>query len=141
MADSEWVRKMVEKMMAILFPARLKRCPMDDLFDDTVDSWIFFFGASGQAVVQEIDEPRFWDAFRRLVPTLKEWPAPREVLDRLPSRPVQKQIESLPPVTEEKIRDDLRRFQELSKSLCGHVNAGVVTNEKQRAEGNAREKL
>lgn len=102
------------------------------------------FIASGQAATEEIDLPRFREAFRQLIgdPDLEWWPAPGQILKRLPRRPPQKKLEAPKVLSLEDRKRNLARLDELKQAVFGGkvVNKGVIPNENRRAEGIERER-
>jgi hypothetical protein len=129
-------------MITALAPLNLKNSPQADSVDKTATSWVMVFAASGQAVTEEIDLPRFRESFRRVMadPDLEWWPAPGAVLKNLPPRPRQERLEDRPTdMSAEERRGNMAKVHKLLASIGTPVNSGVQPNEKQRAEGHRRE--
>ena len=116
---------------------------MADTLPEVVEAWTLAFKASGQAVKEEIDLPRFHAAFRLVFPKLREWPAPADFLDALPSRPEQKRVAHCPPVSDEERAANLLKLRELSARLAAPLSVDPlsVPNERFRAAANERAKL
>lgn len=138
----EWIKKMTAGMMTVLMSYHLKNSPQASSVDKTANSWVLAFAASGQAVTETIDLPRFREAFRRLIgdAELEWWPAPGAILKNLPPRPRQERLEDRP--TDMSLEDrkaNMQRLQGIMARIGTPVNAGVQPNEKQRAEAHARE--
>lgn len=128
-------------MLKALRSLNLKNTPAGTTAD-TATGWIMAFTASGQAVTEEIDLPRFREAFRRLIgdADLEWWPAPGAVLKNLPPRPRQERLEDRPTdMSAEERRGNMAKVHKLLASIGTPVNAGVQPNEKQRAEAHRRE--
>jgi hypothetical protein len=100
------------------------------------------FRASRQALSQEVDLPRFREAFVRILPTLREWPAPAEILDLLPPRPPQKQITTDPEMTAEERAEGVRLLREFQLLASDLSETKAINhdhhNERARAEAHKR---
>jgi len=137
--QKDWVEEMVRGMLRMLVPLSLKRTPMADTLPDVVVAWSAAFRLSRQALSEEVDAPRFRRAFTDVYPTLREWPAPADFIERLQPRPPQKMIDTGPVITEEDRVANLRMLRDLQARLAGGV---ALTenhhNERARAEAHAR---
>jgi len=112
---------------------------MGDTLPDVATAWTAAFRLSNQALSESVDAPRFRAAFKALLPKVREWPAPAEILDLLPNRPPQRVIDEGPTVTPEQRAENLRLLRELSAGLLGtRALAHDHHNERARAEAHAR---
>ena len=128
--------------MTVLTSYNLKNSPQASSVDKTANSWVLAFAASGQAVTEEIDLPRFREAFRRLIgdADLEWWPAPGAILKNLPPRPRQERIETRPAdLSIEERQANMAKVQQIMARIGTPVNEGVQPNERQRAEAHRRE--
>lgn len=129
-------------MITALAPLNLKNSPQANSVDKTATSWVMVFAASGQAITEEIDKPRFREAFRRVMgdPEMEWWPAPGAILKNLPPRPRQERLEDRPTdMSPEDRQANMVRLQGIMARIGAPVNAGVQPNERQRAEAHAKE--
>lgn len=115
---------------------------MADTLPEVVSAWELAFRASHEAVAEKVDAPRFREAFKRVYPTLREWPAPADFLAALPPRPQRALLKELPPVSAEEREANLLRIRDLLASLSGpKAVSDNIHNERVRAAGNEREKV
>lgn len=130
-------------MLKVLRSLNLRGTPAGTTAD-TANGWIMSFTASGQAATEEIDLPRFREAFRQLIgdPDLEWWPAPGAILKRLPRRPPQKKLEAPKVLSLEERKYNLEQLEKMKKAIFGGkvVNEGVIPDERRRSEGVKRER-
>ncbi len=80
-----WVRRAVGDGLEALIALRLKNAPAEDTMEFIADIWLRAFRQ--RAFIQELDEPRIRAAFDRIFGRIREWPAPLDVIELMPSRP------------------------------------------------------
>lgn len=117
---------------------------MADTLGDVADTWALAFRASRQALSQEVDLPRFHEAFRQLLPRLREWPAPAEILELLPPRPRQRALDVVTTLSEGERAEGVRMLREFQNLALGVSGKLAITdrdhNEASRANAHARER-
>lgn len=81
-------------------------------------AYLGLFRAKSRALAwdEELDTPRLAAAFRRLTQRLSRWPAPRELMEHLPSRPKPAALPS-PPISDEQRARNRERIAEMISSL------------------------
>lgn len=123
-------------------PLCLRRTPPDALLEKSHASWVMTIRSSREALNVDIDHRRFQVALKRLLPKLREWPSPYDLLAELPPRPHIPE-RALPDVPPEKMDADLVKVRELMASIFdgGKSLTNTVHNEKARAQANARAKV
>jgi len=90
-----WVRRAVGDGLEALMALRLKNAPAEDTMEFIADIWLRAFRQ--RAFIQELDEPRIRAAFDRIFGRIREWPAPLDVIELMPSRP--ERVKLPPPET------------------------------------------
>lgn len=88
----DWISDAVMDGLSALVALRLKGAPGEDSIEFTADIWVRAFRQ--HVFIRELDEPRIRAAFDRIFGRIREWPAPLDVIERMPPRPPQK---ALPP--------------------------------------------
>lgn len=110
----QWVTDEVADGLAGLLALRLRNAPGEDLVEKTADIWEQ--AISQRVSCEQLDRLRIREGFRRIFPAVREWPAPFELLDKMPDRPKQ---ERLPPpqVSEEEHQANAARVKEMVNGL------------------------
>lgn len=85
----------------------------------TQKAWEVAFEKSNQLHVEQIDRPRVETAFTNLIPTLKQWPAPAQVIELMPRRKPVESITYDPPADADKARKVF--------SICMKLASGEIS--------------
>lgn len=86
-----WFRRTVADGLKVLVALSLPNEPALDLMPATKKLWIHLLWNCGKAWVED-DASRILEAFTRLATRVDRWPAPRQLLEVLPSRPQPKAL-------------------------------------------------
>ncbi len=109
------VRREVANGLQALLSLRLRNTPAEDMIELTADIWV---AAMGQRVsVEQLDAPRIAAGFQRLFPTVREWPAPIQVIELMPRRPPQPALTHTISAAERQANKE--RLRELSRRITG----------------------
>lgn len=111
-----WFVEVVAEGIAKLYVLRLESAPAADTLDGVEMVWVEALWYCGRQWDEELDAWRFRHAFVGLAQTLTRWPAPRTVLDHLPSRP-QRAALPKPEVSDEERARNRQRLAELMATL------------------------
>lgn len=117
---ADWIRAEIANGLQALLSLRLKNTPAEDMIELTADIWVqAFLHRLGTSTIECIDGPRIREGFRRIFGQIREWPAPIDVIERMPARPEREQLPP-PQVTPEQHRENVTRvkgmFNDLLKS-------------------------
>jgi hypothetical protein len=115
----DWVRAEVANGLQALLSLRLRNAPAEDMIELTADIWAQAFAA--RASVESLDAPRIREGFRRIFPRVREWPAPAEVLEKMPDRPPQPALPA-PRMSDEEHAAISQRFQVMIDDLSAKMN-------------------
>lgn len=83
----QWLKKTIANGFSMLVLLKLKNAPKEDEIAHTMEAW-FRVITYKKRFEQEIDEPRFNEAFIRLAQTCEWFPTPKELFEALPRRVV-----------------------------------------------------
>lgn len=113
----EWIRAEVSDGLSILVSLRLKNTPAEDMIEITAGGWFIAFSHRlGSLASAQIDAPRIREAFRKTFPQVREWPAPVDVIERLPQRPAVAALPA-PQVSEEQHRENVIKVKAMLAGL------------------------
>lgn len=84
-AAGDWLRSAIAHGLAACIVRMLPRQPAADIITLTADTW--HQALAGKLKIEELDAPRVSRGFELLLPTLTEWPQPKQLLDIMPKRP------------------------------------------------------
>lgn len=115
-APAPWFVSAVAEGIARLYVLRLESAPAADTLDGVELVWVEALWYMPVAWDEELDTPRLAAAFRRLTQRLSRWPAPRELMEHLPSRPKPAALPS-PPISDEQRARNRERIAEMMASL------------------------
>lgn len=120
---ARWIEREVARGLQGLVALRLPGAPGEDAVTLTLDIWLAALAmrTAGWAEVQ--DAPRLQAAFRALYAQCTAWPAPRQLLDALPSRAPPTALPPPPMTAEERARNRARLtalMQQISHHMTGH---------------------
>lgn len=91
----QWLRNEISDGLSGLMALRLRNAPGEDTVDMTADIWEqAMVRHLGRYAEESLDATRIREGFRRIFSVVREWPAPREVIEQMPKRPP---LPSLPP--------------------------------------------
>lgn len=113
MKAPKWFRIAISEGLTRLIALSLPNTPPHETIALTKEAWIESLYENRNWI--ETDSPRIAAAFRSLSRRVDRWPAPRALLDNLPSRPEQKKLPSPPPTAEQRKRaaEILRRARKM----------------------------
>jgi hypothetical protein len=136
-----WLKPTIKSMLKTLLGSRLKWRPQPAEIQDTADSWEKVFIA-GQHAIHDSDQARIMSGFTALLAAeLKEWPTPWQIINKMPKRPQQQQLDWQKPVSDAKYDKDLKKLRVIMGGLIEDTGTdGNRHNERQRAQGNERAK-
>jgi len=121
-----WVREVVGDGLSALLALRLKNTPAEDMIELTADIWVQAFRQ--RAFIEEVDAPRIREAFRRIFPRIREWPAPLDVIELMPPRPERLKLPQ-PKVSDEEHAKNVARVRLMVESFL--KNWGPETTRKE----------
>ncbi|MEX0732864.1 MAG: hypothetical protein WED00_05785 [Aquisalimonadaceae bacterium] len=104
----------VQRLVAIALPSG----PGLDSFKLTAQAWAEALWDAPVDWREELDRPRLRAAFKRACRECHRWPAPRQVLDLLPSRPEPPKLPA-PRVSEAQRRRNRRYLDDMLKAFGG----------------------
>lgn len=88
MDNTAWLKRELSAGLQALVALGLRNQPASDMLPLTADIWLRAVRRGNIGCdIERIDAPRIREAFDRMFPELTEWPAPRQLLDRIPPRP------------------------------------------------------
>lgn len=104
----DWIKCEVGNGLQGLIALRLRNAPAEDMIELTADIWVESFAQ--RVSIEGLDAPRIREGFRRIFPRIREWPAPIDVIELMPNRPVRQalpepEVKDLDPRVRELIRD------------------------------------
>ncbi|MFH1027695.1 MAG: hypothetical protein V1791_06810 [Pseudomonadota bacterium] len=108
--ERDWIRESVADGLGALLALRLKNTPAEDMIELTADIWVRAFRK--RVFIQELDAPRIRAAFDEIFPRIREWPAPRDVLELMPPRPPQLALPA-PVVSDEQHAKNVARVKDM----------------------------
>lgn len=114
MASSEipsWYRSVVGEQIQRLVALGLAGSPGYDTIKLTAQAWAESLWSAPVQWDESLDTPRLRTAFQAVARNAERWPAPRHVLDALPSRPQPRKL-PLPEPTPEQIERNRRWLDE-----------------------------
>lgn len=111
---SDWIREAVGDGLEALLALRLKNAPAEDMIELTADIWVQAF--SQRCFYPGDDAPRIREAFRRIFPKIREWPAPIDVITLMPSRPERAKLPAPKPSATEHA-ENVARVKSMLKDL------------------------
>lgn len=116
---ADWFVEVVAEGIAKLYVLRLESAPAADTLDGVELVWVEALWYTPIAWDREQDAPRLRQAFRALTQRLSRWPAPRELMEHLPSRPKRQELPPPPPTPEQKARaeENLAKLKKMVKGL------------------------
>jgi hypothetical protein len=86
--NTAWLKRELSAGLQALVALGLRNQPASDMLPLTADIWLRAVRRGNIGCdIERIDAPRIREAFDRMFPELTEWPAPRQLLDRIPPRP------------------------------------------------------
>jgi hypothetical protein len=100
----EWFREVVATGIARLYVLRLEGAPAADTLDAVENVWCDALWHAPVAWQEAVDYRRLEAGFVALAGRITRWPAPRAVLDVLPSRPAQPRLGRPAPTPEQRSR-------------------------------------
>lgn len=122
----DWINDAVLDGLSALVALRLRNTPAEDMIELTADIWVRAFRQ--RAFIREVDEPRIRAAFDRVFPTLREWPAPLDVIELMPPRPERPKLPP-PKVSDEEHEKNVLRVRMMIGSFL--ENWGPETTRKE----------
>jgi hypothetical protein len=111
---NDWIRKEVGDGLEALLALRLKNTPAEDMIELTADIWERAFRQ--RVHTKAIDVPRIREAFNRIFPKIREWPAPLDVIELMPPRPEQKKLPA-PKLSDEEHAASVAKLKEMFAKL------------------------
>jgi len=111
-AGEDWLRRAISAGLQALVAQSLKGAPGVDTIARTADIW--YVAMTRACTIEEVDTPRIRAGFERLFACVKEWPAPRDLLDLMPARPARVSLPAPEPTEADKRkgREVLRQLTE-----------------------------
>ena len=82
----QWFRRTVADGLKLLVALSLQNEPALDLMPATKKLWIHLLWNCGKAWQEDTDTNRILTAFTRLATRVDRWPAPKQLLELLPSK-------------------------------------------------------
>jgi hypothetical protein len=110
-----WFRRTVADGLKVLVALSLPYEPALELMPATKKLWIHLLWNCGKAF-DEHDASRILEAFTRLATRVDRWPAPKQVLELLPSRKQAPGIEP-PPVDRAAAKKHIKAIQAMLKDV------------------------
>ncbi|GFO67903.1 hypothetical protein GMLC_14820 [Geomonas limicola] len=99
---ADWIKAEIAHGLQALLSLRLKNTPAEDMIELTADIWVrAFMHRLGRSSIEAIDAPRIQEGFAQTFPRVREWPAPVEVMDRMPARPERAKLPAPEPTAEQ----------------------------------------
>ena len=121
----QWFYRSISEGLKALYVLRLPFTPSEQLIDKTEDVWVQSIWSASIGWDQELDAGRLHKAFLRLTREAKEWPSPRQLLERLPDRTHRPRLPK-PPMSEAQAARNRQRLAEMMQEL------GVGSRRKER---------
>ena len=113
-----WTMDLIVTGIENLYALRLPDRPPAEDIQKTTEVWLKSIGSKlGNHLVVEIDAPRIKAAFDHLAATCRRWPAPVDMIDAMPPRPVQRTLPE-PPMTDEAQQLGLAKLAEIQKRIA-----------------------
>jgi hypothetical protein len=113
----DWLRNEVVEGLQALLALRLNGAPAADMVVLTANIWEQAFEQKlGRNAIEEVDAPRIRAGFRFLFPRLREWPAPADVIESMPSRPPRKALPE-PVPTKAQHQESVKRVKTMVDEL------------------------
>lgn len=119
----QWFYRSISDGLKALWVLRLPFTPSEELIDKTEDIWVQSIWSANIGWDQGLDAIRIHKAFLRLTREAKEWPAPRQLLERLPDRPPRPRLPK-PPMSEAKRKANRERLRSMIAELGLHSTRG-----------------
>tara|TARA_B100000700_G_C15038220_1_gene853874 strand:+ start:393 stop:773 length:381 start_codon:yes stop_codon:yes gene_type:complete len=113
---AQWFRNDVADGVMRLLVLRLPGAPWEDEAEYTTQTWIEVLWAAPIGWDAERDSQRLRQAFTRLAGQIDRWPAPRQLLERLPDRPQQARL-AKPPMSQAKRQANQARLRDMMREL------------------------
>jgi len=112
-AGEDWLRIEICAGLQGLVAQSLKFTPAAEMITLAADIW--YVALRKSADIQEVDTVRIRTGFERLFPTVTEWPAPKQLLALMPSRPPRVTLPE-PKPSDEHYEQGLQAVRKLSES-------------------------
>jgi hypothetical protein len=103
----------------------LRNAPQADIIHLTAEAWYLSLEASGQMYAEARDAHRLLKAFKKILPTLKFWPSPADILENLPKIENTTQIEA----QNGPVSDELQGGEALWSLLYDVIDGKIDTEE------------
>jgi hypothetical protein len=117
-AGEDWLRQEISIGLKALVVQSLKNQPAAELITMNADVWHVALRTSSKSLtIEEVDAPRIRVAFSKIFSTVTEWPAPKLLLDQLPTRPYRQSLPE-PEETEEQRERGRAAARALTESIC-----------------------
>lgn len=113
-ATADWLLDEVMTGLQKLISLSLANTPAMETIELTAASWMEVLRS--QRWSEDQDQWRVQAAFLHLMKDSDRWPAPRNLLDRLPPRQPQKALPA-PEMSPEQVAENLRRIREMLKPI------------------------
>jgi len=126
---ADWIEDEVISGLQALLALRLRNTPAEDIIGLTLNIWV---GAFRREVYSEgIDRQRIAEGFRRIFGRIREWPAPIDVIEQMPRRPISVVLAA--PIDADAVAADYERVRPLIDELIGQFTmSGQKVNEPER---------
>lgn len=117
--QGDWLRTAIANGLAACVARVLPRQPAADVIILTADTW--HQALAGRLTIRDLDAPRITRGFELLLPTLTEWPQPKQLQDIMPKRPDRTKIRHEPTEADRQAGKDALRG--IHQTLNTKVNA------------------
>lgn len=113
-AGGDWLRVEIAAGLQALVAQSLKFQPGVDMITKNADIW--FVALKKVCTIEEVDAPRIRTGFERLFSRISEWPAPKQLLDLMPARPVRRALPE-PPISAEEHEKGMEKVRQLRDKM------------------------
>lgn len=112
-AGNDWLRCRIAYGLSACVAQTLKKQPAAEIITLNADTW--YLALKSRLTIEEVDALRLAKGFELLLPTLTEWPQPKQLIELIPNRTKREALRYEP--TDENRQQSLERLQELRDKL------------------------
>jgi len=110
-----WLRLEIGGAFQQLVALALPGTPAVEMLPVAAEMWLLSLGE--MELIEEIDRPRIRKGFNLLYTSIRQWPQPVDLIDKLPTRPQQRAAQAAPEQTPEQRAEGSAKLQEMLDGL------------------------
>ncbi len=110
-----WLRLEIGGAFQQLVALSLPGTPAVEMLPVAAEMWWLSLGE--MELIEEIDRPRIRKGFNQLYTSIRQWPQPVDLIDKLPTRPQQRAAQTAPEQTAEQRAEGAARLREILDGL------------------------